>query len=146
MITPVLDLLLDSKRKVEASQLAFDAMLTESLKMLFLIAGETDPRALDAWHLASENGGAVIFDLRKRRWGKTSAGDIYYMKEGSAVRVGGQALLWFCREGVEAFYFDDDDDRGRGGNCGWCLFSEDKQISKQEEDEDEAKEENGNLH
>lgn len=146
MITPVLDFLLKSKGDLDKATQAFDSMLTESLKMLFSIAAETDPRAIDAWRLVSKNGGTVIFDLRKRRWGKTSAGDIYYMKAGSAVRVGGQALLWFCREGVEAFYFDDDDDRGRGGNCGWCLFSEDKQISKQEEDEDEAKEENGNLH
>ena len=146
MITPVLDFLLKSKGDLDKATQAFDSMLTESLKMLFSIAAETDPRAIDAWRLVSKNGGTVIFDLRKRRWGKTSAGDIYYMKAGSAVRVGGQALLWFCREGVEAFYFDDDDDRGRGGNCGWCLFSEDKQISKQEEDEDEAKEGNGNLH
>ncbi len=131
MITPVLDFLLKSKGDLDKATQAFDSMLTESLKMLFSIAAETDPRAIDAWRLVSKNGGTVIFDLRKRRWGKTSAGDIYYMKAGSAVRVGGQALLWFCREGVEAFYFDDDDDRGRGGNCGWCLFSEDKQISKQ---------------
>lgn len=144
MITPVLDFLLESKDKLDKSKRAFDSMLGESLKLLFSIAGETDPRASDAWHLAKENGGAVIFDLRKSRWGKTSAGDIYYMKAGSAVRVGGQALLWFCREGVEAFYFDDDDDLGRDGNCGWCLFSEDKQISKQGENEDG--EENRNLH
>ncbi len=145
MITPVLDFLLKSKGDLDKATRAFDSMLTESLKMLFSIAGETDSRAMVAWNLVSENGGSSIFDLRKRQWGITSDDGIYYMRSGSVIWAGHQELLWFRKDGIEAFYFDDHDD-GKA-KCGWYLFSvEDKKNSKQEGNEDGTKEENGNMH
>lgn len=128
MITPVLDFLLESKDKLDKSKQAFDTMLAESLKLLFSIAGETDSRAMVAWNIVSEKSGVDIRDLRKRQWGETSDDDIYYIRSGYPIWVGSGALLRFRREGVEAFYFDDGDG---DHDCGWCLFSEDKQISKQ---------------
>lgn len=129
MITPILDFLLKSKVDLDKSKQAFDAMLAESLKLLFSIAGETDSRAVGEWQHVSEKGGANIYDLRERQWGTTSDGDIYYIRSGSVIRVGSHALLGFRKDGVEAFYFDDDE----SGDRGWHLFSvEDRKISKQE--------------
>ncbi len=130
MITPVLDFLLESKDKLDKSKQAFDVMLEDSLKLLFSIAGETDPRAIRAWKLVSENGGSNIFDLRKRQWGTTSDDGIYYIRSRSVIWVGSQELLWFRKDGIEAFYFDDHDD-GKA-KCGWYLFSvEDKKNSNE---------------
>ncbi len=141
MITPVLDLLMESKDKLDKSKQTFDSMLMETMELLFSIAAKTDPHASGAWQSVKENGWGTILDFRKKGWGTTEWNSIYYIHSGRTVKVQAAPYLYFCEGGVEAFYFDDDD-----GRIVWYLFSEEKKFQHTEDDEDGTKEENGNLH
>lgn len=142
MVTRVLDLLLESKGRLDKSKQAFNFMVRDTMKLLFTIAAKSNPNATAAYQFVSENGGATISDLRNRPWGTVgSQEEIYYLSRGRTVRVPAAPYLHFCEVGIEAFYFDDD---GEGG-CGWYLFSEDKKFQNGD-DEDGTEKENGNLH